>query len=536
MVEAYRVGVTFALQNLVSAELLKMAGQFEAVDAAAKSFATTLKTVGGIGGAGVFSGVSASARAMGESFSYASAEIDGVRQKLSGLKQAASQGGGFWSTGTGGIVKSGLQVGAAYGVFESLKSGMSMEDTVARAMIALGMPVGPTYMGSSVADQLQNAIFDTSTGFGVSQRDTQDAALQAIRSLAPLSADQRTALLPSILKFAGAEVLGKHGTTMDEATEAGIALAHQLRAYTPEKIEPLLSAFAKLSMASPQTLSQMARSSSYYLPLLTAGLDMDPTELMALGVAGSQMGLNTKAGTWMRQMFQAPFTADLTSKRGSARKAALEALGLVGKDGKPVTRDAFEFLGILGEHARAMSPEERTRTFVAAFGQQGSGAASLYSDPTIMANVFALAKGLSTAKSPDELKKQYSNSPQVQFDQAVGQLMKTLTILGERVMPDVTEALKMLNFTLRAVSGLLKWGGTASSSPITSGVKSFLFGGTADVEPAVPNQSPLVIDHQTMLDGRVLAESTTKYQVQGLATAPASGSGFDGRMALLPVN
>ena len=162
------------------------------------------------------------------------------------------------------------------------------------------------------------------------------------------------------MNFAGAEVLGKHGTTMEEATEAGIGLAHQLRAYSPEEIEPLWALSPSSRWHRQQSLSQMSRASSYYLPLLTAGLGMDPTELMAMGTVGSQMGLNTKSGTWLARMFQAPFVADLTSKRGNRRAmSALEALGSGYEDGQVVTKDPMEFLQILGDSCRRHDARRR---------------------------------------------------------------------------------------------------------------------------------------------------------------------------------
>jgi hypothetical protein len=529
MVEAYKVGATFALRNLVSPELLKMAAEFAAVDAAAKAFQATLKSMSGVGGAGIFAGMSASATAMGDSFKYAAAEIDGVRARLNGLRQQSS--GGFWASGTGSMVKSIGLGAAAYGGFEALKSGMSMEDTIARAMVAMGIQVGPDYMSSPMAGQIQNSIFDTSTKYGVKLGDTQDAALQAIRSLAPLSSDQRTALLPSILKFAGAEVLGKHGTTMDEATEAGIALAHQLRAYSPEQIEPLLGAFAKLSMASPQSLTQMARASSYYLPLLTAGLNMDPTALMGVGTVGSQMGLNTKSGTWLAQMFQAPFVADLTGTRQSARRKALQALGIVDSDGNAVTKDPIEFLKIIAAHAGAMSPEERMRDFVAGFGQQGARGAAIFTDPAVMKNILGLTAGLRSAPTPDALMKQYGNSPLVQFNQASEQMMKTLATLGETVMPAATTAINAFSGAVQGITWLLNLNNKIHDwmASKEAGVASFLFGGLSAAPPSA-QQGSVVLNHSTMLDGRTLAQSTTEYQIDGLAQVSPSGNDYDFRM------
>jgi hypothetical protein len=355
--------------------------------------------------------------------------------------------------------------------------------------------------------------------------DTQDAALQAMRSLAPLTPEQRMKLLPSIMNFAGAEVLGKHGTTMDEATEAGIALAHQLRAYEPEQIEPLLGAFAKLSMASPQSLSQMARASSYYLPLLTAGLNMDPSELMAMGTVGSQMGLNTKAGTWLARMFQAPFVADLTSSRQSARRSALEELGLV-QNGQVVTKDPLEFLRILASSSANMTPEARMKDFVAAFGQEGARAASIFTDPAVMKNLAGLAEGLKTAPTPEALKSQYGYSPKVQYDKATAEFGVALRELGDLVLPEVTSGLKAFTYGMKALSAILHLPTWLADKAFAGA--SWLTGNSA--APKSGQQQSVIIDHSTHLDGAVLAKSVTEYQIDGMAKAPAAGNNSDLRM------
>jgi hypothetical protein len=525
--EAYRVGVTFALNNLVSAELAKMTGQFLEANDAAKALSATLKTLDF--GASATMAVSASATAMGDAFKYASVEIDGVRAKLVTMNAAAGAGGGARHGGGGllaALSRPGPLIAIATG-YEALKGGMSMEDMIARAMIAMGLPVGPNYMASQVAAGIQRSVFSTSTGYGVSMGDTEDAALQAMRALAPLTPDQRLALLPSIMNFAGAEVLGKHGTTMQEAAEAGIALAHQLRAYSPEQIEPLLGAFAKLSMASPQSLAQMARASSYYLPLLTAGLGMDPSELMALGTVGSQMGLNTKAGTWLARMFQSPFTADLTGKRQKERLHALEALGLV-EGGKFATNDPIEFLQIMAEHAGSMSPPQRMSAYVAAFGQQGARAASIYTDPAVMKNLLGLTQGLRGAPTPEALRGQYANSPLVQFHQAESDLSKAFTQLGEALMPEATIALKGFSVVVEGIAKILsapEWLGAKAAAGVRAGY-NWATGGGSTVPTSAASQA-VVIQHQTNLDGRAIAQSTTRYQLDGLAKAPASGNNFD---------
>jgi hypothetical protein len=255
-----------------------------------------------------------------------------------------------------------------------------------------------------------------------------------------------------------------------------------------------------------------------------------------MGTVGSQMGLNTKSGTWLAQMFQAPFVSDLTSTRQSARRTALQALGIVDADGNPVTKDPMEFLKIVAAHASSMSPEERMRDFVAGFGQQGARGAAIFTDPAVMTNLLGLTAGLRSAATPDQLKKQYSNSPTVKFDKELAEIMKSLTTLGEDILPAVNVGIKGLDLALKAVMLSLKVTWSFIRLPVTAyeGISS-LFNGTS-VAPPSSSQRSVVLNHTTALDGRVLAKSTTEYQIQGLAQAPSSGTGFDGRLSLAPVN
>jgi len=512
MIDAYKVGVTFALNNVVTAELAKIIAQLKEADVVAKSLQGTLRGMGGAA-AGVMS-VGTAARSMGNSFKYAAVQIQGAHAKVQ-----------TFLTSSG---RKYVGAGAAFAGYEALKSGMKMEDTIARAMIAAGLPVGPNYMSSGFAGTFQNSIFSATTGYGISQPDTEEAALQAIRGLAPLSPEQRQKLLGPLLNFAGAEVLGKHGTTMEEAIEAGIGLAHQLRAYSPEEIEPLLGAFAKLSMATPASLSQMNRASSYYLPLLTAGLGMDPTELMALGTVGAQMGLNTKSGTWLARLFESPFDADLTSKREKDRLKALQELGLA-QGTKIVTRDPFEFLSLIAQHSQGMTPEQRMQDFMAAFGQQGARAAAIFTDPAVMKNIGALAEGLKAAATPAALKGQYSNSPQVQFDKAWAGLQKALTDLGETVMPEATGGIKLFTYALEGIDALIRapqWLGEKYAGFVNDGIR-WLKGSNA---PAPQASQAVVIDHTINLDGNAIAKSVTQYQIDGMAKSPSASNVPDTRM------
>ena len=104
-----------------------------------------------------------------------------------------------------------------------------------------------------------------------------------------------------------------------------------------------------------------------------------------------------------------------------------------------------------------MSPEARLKDFVAAFGQQGARAAAIFTDPAVMKNLLALTEGLKSAKSPEELRRQYGQSPLVQFHQAEETFMTALMKLGETVLPAVNVGLMGLTGMLMKISDVLGW-------------------------------------------------------------------------------
>lgn len=426
------------------------------------SFASDFETIN----AGLFSTVQMArelAAAMTEIGVAGTTMGRGMRAGAAGAAGGTGGGGGHRGGGQG--VVGGMAKGAGlghllshpatfvggYAAFEAMEISADLQDTVDRALIAMRIPVGKNYMDMAISQQLQAQIRKTSGDWGMPLPQTEESTLQAVRGLAPLSAEDRMRLLPSVLDFAGAEVFNKHGTTPEEATEAGIGLAHQLRLYTPEKIEPIFGALTQLSMASPQSLSQISRMSSYFLPLLTAGLDMDPKKLMAMGVVGGQMGLNTKSGTWLARMFEAPFTHDLTTKRQTDRRNALEELGLVvvHRDAlghvvssDAVTKDPFEFVKILSEHLHKIPDKRRLSDLSAAFGEQGSKAATIWTDPAVLKNLEGLFENLKNAPSIASLREQSLNSPRQQLKVEVQDFNIELGKLGGEILPVAITALR----------------------------------------------------------------------------------------------
>lgn len=90
--------------------------------------------------------------------------------------------------------------------------------------------------------------------------------------------------------------------------------------------------------------------------------------------------------------------------------------------------------------------------------------------------------------------------------------------IGTDVLPLVNGGLSILVSILKGANDFFGW---------THG--SHLPASTA--ASVVPQQQKqvVVIDHQTNIDGRAIAQSTTRYQIDGMAKMPSSGNNFDQR-------
>jgi hypothetical protein len=113
--------------------------------------------------------------------------------------------------------------------------------------------------------------------------------------------------------------------------------------------------------------------------------------------------------------------------------------------------------------------------------------------------------------------------------------------LGTDVLPAVNVGLKGLDSILHGLIWLFDWKKDSKQDMVESGRNSAsgsfdywkkkLGFGSDPIPPAA--QQGVTVNHQTTLDGRVIAESTTKYQVDGLATVSPSGNNYDVRMTPL---
>ena len=85
-------------------------------------------------------------------------------------------------------------------------------------------------------------------------------------------------VLPEMLRAAATEARVK-GTSLDESMTSLIGYAHMLKDYTPDEIKKVAPVLAFLSASNPASLAGMERASSYAVPILRSGMEIDPIRI-----------------------------------------------------------------------------------------------------------------------------------------------------------------------------------------------------------------------------------------------------------------
>lgn len=374
-------------------------------------------------------------------------------------------GGGTAAVGLGGL---------AWGIDQS----MHEQDAIARAEYAAGLAPTPEN-NKRFADMIEETM--RRTGYSVSQ--VSEAMVAGVRMLQGVEGGGLD-ILPDLMVSAATEARNKPGTTMEEAMNASVGLAHMTKEYDPAKIRSLMRDFAFLSTTVPGSLDQMERSLSYSVPILQSGMGIDPSSTMLLGAALQRAGVtNTKSGTWIREALQKalPGTALQSGTSYKAHEEALRKLGLVDADGKPTwftngKPDALKFFEMAGDAVQSIPLEERGAIERQAFGVRGAGAVSVLSDPAVLAQVHALEK----IRDSEAFKNRYASftdqyaadSPLQKSRIALQELNLNLMKLGSDVLPAVNKGLSDLIGVLDRIRHILP-GASTSKAAATVGARAF---------------------------------------------------------------
>jgi hypothetical protein len=361
-------------------------------------------------------------------------------------------GGGFHAH-SGSLIGQGLMAALGYGIVEQSK----LEDFSYRATFTAGVP-------ASQMAAIQKAIKTAASQTGASIPDLGEAALDEIRQLGGtgLSWQQKLNVLGPLLTYGAAEGRLK-GTSAKEGVDSIIGLAHMLKVYDPKKIAALADKFAFLSTVNPAKLQQMERAAGYAVPML-GELGFDPFQVLSLQTAMMRGGiLNTKSGTWLRQLGvrALPGTSVMSRQAFMKHESALAALGLIDSKNDPTwftngAPDLVKLLEMASKHLQAMPIAQRAGVMQQLFGAQGSGAAAFLSDPKILKMLPALEADMNRFRSGSALFKNYAlNSPTQQFDQAWANLRNVLMDISTVVLPPLTGALQHFDDMLKVLQKIL---------------------------------------------------------------------------------
>jgi hypothetical protein len=416
MITGMEVGALFRLVDEVSPGLRKILAEVRKLNEAITGVRDNLKLLGAAPGLGAAItetnelaaawtrvGESAVAAARVVASSAASSARSGAAA-ATGATAAVGRGGGF-RPGIGGahvtgpgmplglgsharLVGGNAQMAGAAVLGLSLYEAANMETDVHWLNYHLGRKDSTESNAES-----RKLIEDTMKGTGLGLAEVGKSVTDVARIMRDTPGFDVVKESPRILRAALTEALSK-GTTLDELVKSILGMTHMVQAYKPGEMEKLYQVFAYLSTANPAPLGQMEKTFSYAVPILRAGADMDPKEVMLLSTILSTSGVtSSKAGTWTRQL-------GVNLMPGNDKhNAMLKQLGLLDDEGKPTwfvngKPDMARALEIAGPKAMAMPPEQRLPFETGLFGTRGAGVFAVLGNPTSLEREKQLRAGM----------------------------------------------------------------------------------------------------------------------------------------------
>jgi Phage-related minor tail protein len=447
------------LNQSIDTSVLGMTSATDAAGISVRNLANQWRAVGTAASAARTSvgAISAASVAASRAPSVAGA-VGGRGGRGFGITAPTPHAGGF---GVHGGLAGQIGLGAlAYGIDQQAR----LQDFAYRGVFTAGIPADRSVQQSRMR-QIENVIKNVASKTGASIPDLGESTLTELRMMQGFSWKQKMAMLPAILQFGAAEGRLK-GVSVNEGTQVAIGLAHMFGAYTPKAITNLGNKFGFLSTMTPSSPQSFERALGYSVPVLKS-YGYNPFQVAMLTAMMQRAGiLNTKSGTWIRNMAQLalPGTTAITRTAFAKHEAALAKLGLVGPNGKPTfltngAPDIVKMLQIAGAHINALPPMQRAGIEKQLFGQQGSGALAVLSNPKLLKMLAPTTAAMNRFKSGSDFFAQYAkNSPMQQSYQAWADLRNVLMDLSSVVLPPLTGALRGFDELLKDIQKVLPTG------------------------------------------------------------------------------
>lgn len=393
-------------------------------------------------------------------------------------------GGGHARFGGAGTAGLGL---LGYGVYQA----MQYDDAVALMATHAGVDL------ASNRDKFRKILQDAAIATGYGEHEISAAAQQELRMFKYTPGEGNgISALPTMLRLAATESRLK-GTPLEESMKAETGLAHMVGKYSEGDVTKLAAAFSSLSVSNPMTLAQQERAFSYSVPVLKAGMDIDPIDTMAASTALARAGItSTKAGTWVRQMMKGamPGTSFMSKMMFKKHEAALHELSLIDSNHKPTwfvdgKPSEMKFLEKVAEALPKISVDRRMAVLGGLAGTQGAGALAVLAEPVVQEQLKKIAADVRDPQSVARMQNflgEYNRDSSLQNARtSIQSFNVTMAEIGTQLLPSVNAALSNFKTAIEGVRSVLPsapgkdgaYGGAFLTGAVPGAVAGFVAGG-----------------------------------------------------------
>jgi hypothetical protein len=258
-------------------------------------------------------------------------------QERANARQAAAQerrraGRAQFNAGAG-ILGAMAASAAGAGILNFEKGGLVATGTMQTAETTLQVATGAT---SSQMKRLHELAFTVAANTGQSVSDTMgNFAILASSGLG--GANQIAQLATPAIKYADIQYFKTGGkVSFQESIDQVATIAHQLGAYTPQAMLPILEKLNRLSFAMPNTMRQVSTQLGYFAPIFkSVGVPVDQT-IEAAGLLSRAGLLRGKGGSSLANFLHVALGAGVMpgTLLNSKQERGLRDFGLVDKSGR----------------------------------------------------------------------------------------------------------------------------------------------------------------------------------------------------------
>lgn len=375
-------------------------------------------------------------------------------------------GRGGWSVAPSGMATVLEGAGAVMAGREAMREDVALRG----ALMAMGFAPGSTEYDKGIA-RLRKLAGDSAVGTIVNEQRTASTMPGAAGVLGFGGSDPASreiamkkfeTIFPTLLRLGeSAEML--HLGSTDEAMTAAIGYAHMTNRYNPAELEKGLDKLMNIARMTHETVAGEASVLKYSVPIAkAAGIEPDDAAMLTgflqvLGFSG------TTAGTGLGQLISglAPITI---TKHGANKKAqALQALGLMDKNGKitesvaPGGRvDADSLLQHVADFAKGHKPIDVLAVLREAFTVRGMRVAGAMEDPESISRMVTFVEQINRLPGARATQEALAQAPLQTFEQMIARFADTGNIIATQTLPGLKAAFEGVTGALEGVNKVLR--------------------------------------------------------------------------------